>query len=257
MIEVADPYNKGLSSGGGLAMDHDRVLAAKELFNLRDLGGYPAAEGRRVCWGLVYRAGELSSSAEEDRVLLEERHIAAIVDFRSAGEAFRNPDISIATARFAIGIPIDAGNLLVLSRQDGSGDGEKVMEEMYRRLVEEALPQYRRFFAVLSDRAKVPVLFHCSAGKDRTGLAAALFLSALGTDRECVYDDYLLSASYLPPGCRLLMESEPAFGPMMTVRRSYLEAAFARIDERFGGMGPYLERELNADTALLREIYTV
>jgi protein-tyrosine phosphatase len=176
------------------------------------------------------------------------------VDFRSEAEISETPDM--ITAGRKAELSIDAGNILTLCRAGEDDSGEFLMEELYRRLAEEARPQYREFFAILAEKGNAPVLFHCSAGKDRTGLAAALVLSALGVDRELIYRDYLLSAECLAGKYRVLIEAEPDIEPFMSVRRSYLEAAFAYIDERCGGVGRYLKTELGADSDLLRDLYT-
>jgi protein-tyrosine phosphatase len=241
-------------AGAGGFPGRNRVLPMERLYNVRDLGGYPAAGGRSVRWNLLYRAGDLNNPSHRDRILIEKRRLAVIVDFRSEEEIHKTPDM-VAAGRKAE-LPIDAGNILALACAGRDDSGEFFMEELYRRLAEESRSQYREFFAILAEKGNAPALFHCSAGKDRTGLAAALLLSALGVDRELIYRDYLLSAECLAEKYRALIEAEPDIEPFMSVRRSYLEAAFARIDERYGGVERYLETELGADSVLLRDLYT-
>ncbi|GHT90881.1 protein-tyrosine-phosphatase [Spirochaetia bacterium] len=250
-----------------------RLLSMESLFNVRDLGGYavgsgpvaerPVAERRQVKWGLLFRAGDLHKPSERDRALLEKKGIRTIVDFRGADEVERAPDCEIGTVKKTYHLPIEAGNMVDLSRTERASSGETLMEGLYRVLVDEARPQYREFFKILSEKgsaapqaANTPLLFHCSAGKDRTGLAAALILSALGLDREQVFQDYSLSGIYLKDKYRTWLEKEPYLEPVMSIRRSYLDAAFSRIEADFGGMEQYLGTELGVDTALLRELYT-
>jgi protein-tyrosine phosphatase len=233
----------------------------ENLFNVRDLGGYPVGDGgfnekRQVKRGLLYRAGDLGAPSERDRALLEDRNIRIIMDFRSEKEIQRLPDCEFKTVKHYRALSIDAGNMLELSRIERGIDGESLMEELYRGLAAEARSQYREFFEILADADSAPLLFHCSAGKDRTGFAAALILSALGVDRELIYQDYLLSAKYLTDKYQALLEAEPYLEPVMSVRRSYLEVAFTRIDTDFGGMDRYLGTELGADIKRLRELYT-
>ncbi|MDR1419486.1 MAG: tyrosine-protein phosphatase [Treponema sp.] len=236
--------------------DNGGVLPLERLVNVRDLGGFAAADGRFVRRGLLYRAGELSLPSRGDRAALEKLALAAIVDFRSGEEAAKNPDCAISTVKLRAKLPIDAGNILALSRKEGDVPGETLMEDLYRCLAEDARPRYREFFAILADSRNAPLLFHCSAGKDRTGLAAALLLSALGVGREQVYRDYLLSAVCLEGKYQDFIEEDPGVAPLMTVKRSYLDAAFESIDGKFGGIERYLEAELGADTGRLRELYT-
>jgi protein-tyrosine phosphatase len=235
---------------------YERLLPTENLFNVRDLGGYAAGTGRQVKWGLLFRAGDLYEPSDGDLALLEKKGIRTIVDFRGEQEAAHAPDCKIATVKKAVVLPLDAGNMMDLGRVERGVSGETLMEELYRILADEGRPQYREFFKIISDKENAPLLFHCSAGKDRTGLAAALILSALGVDRELIYQDYVLSHTCLKDKYRAWFEKAPHLEPVMSVRRSYLEAALARIDQDFGGMERYLKTELGADIGLLRELYT-
>ncbi|GHT53889.1 protein-tyrosine-phosphatase [Spirochaetia bacterium] len=246
--------------------ENPRLLPMERLFNVRDLGGYPVgdrAARRQVKWGLLFRAGDLNDPSDGDRALLEKKGIRTIVDFRGMGEVTQAPDCKIATVKKTYALPIEAGNMVELSRVGKEVSGEALMEGLYRIMVSDARSQYREFFKILSDKdgtaseaAHAPLLFHCTAGKDRTGLATALILSAIGVDRETIYQDYLLSGVYLKDKYRAWLERDPHLESVLSIRRSYLEAAFARIESDFGGMEHYLGTELGADTALLREFYT-
>ncbi|MDR0630036.1 MAG: tyrosine-protein phosphatase [Treponema sp.] len=233
-----------------------RLLPLEGVHNLRDLGGYPTQEGRQLRWGLLYRAGDLHGLSSKDQAFLEKRHIKTIVDFRGTQEKTRAPDGALATLVQTFELPIEAGSILDLCAAETEVRGEALMQELYGRLVEIARPQYRKFFSILADPAHTPLLFHCSAGKDRTGLAAAFILSALGVDRERIYQDYLLSAAYLREMIRQWLAAEPLLEAVLSVRRGYLEAAFAAIDAAFGGINRYVQEELGADTAGMREWYT-
>jgi protein-tyrosine phosphatase len=236
--------------------EKQRILPLEALFNVRELGGYPAFEGRRVKWGLLYRSGDLYTLTDGDRVFLEERGIRTVVDFRGPHERARSPDKAIGTVEKTWELTIDAGNMMDLSGMQAGASGEGMMGDLYRVLVDEATAVYRQFFRLLADTHAAPLLFHCSAGKDRTGLAAALILFALGTDRETVFADYELSTACLKDKYRAIINEKPHLEPLMTVRRSYLEAALERIDSRYGGPEQYLRRELGADIEALRELYT-
>jgi protein-tyrosine phosphatase len=187
---------------------------------------------------------------------LETRGIKTIVDFRGEKEKQEAPDRAVGTVDTTIELPIEAGNILELFATGAEVQGEVLMRELYSRMVESARPQYRTFFTILAEGGHTPLLFHCSAGKDRTGLAAAFILSALGVDRDRVYQDYLLSAEYLKPVIRQWIAAEPHLEAVMTIRREYLEAAFTRIDTDFGGIERYITEELKADVARLRSCYT-
>jgi protein-tyrosine phosphatase len=271
------------------SLANPRLLPTESLFNVRDLGGYPvtggdeepgdrsgdragthrAGEGRQVKRGLLFRAGDLYNPSDGDRALLEKKGIRTIVDFRGKREVARAPDGELGTVKKTRVLSIEAGNMMDLAQMGKEVNAADLMEELYRILVDKARPQYREFFKILSQKesrsshageapqaVNAPLLFHCSAGKDRTGLAAALILSALGVEREIIYQDYLLSHTYLKEKYRIWLEQEPHLEPVMSIKRTYLEAAFARIEKDFGGMEQYLQTELGADRALLQELYT-
>jgi protein-tyrosine phosphatase len=233
-----------------------RLLPLRGLYNLRDLGGYPLKGGRRVRWGLLYRGGDFDAFTPEDRDVLEKRNIKTIVDFRDKEERDLLPDGTIGTVTGSRWLPIDAGNIPGMTGSRTKSAGEALMEKLYRILAEQARSQYREFFTILSNPANTPLLFHCSAGKDRTGLGAALILSALGAERETVFEDYLLSAECLKGKYQTWIASDPCLESLMSVRRPYLEAAFDTIDRNYGGMDRYLRDELGADPGLLRDLYT-
>jgi protein-tyrosine phosphatase len=234
-----------------------RLLPTGGIYNVRELGGYPVTgeTGRKhIKWGLLYRAGELSAMTAGDKKLLEERNIRTIVDFRSDSERKASPDAEIATVRKRAELPIDAGNLMdMVFTFDGA---ETEMKKLYAAMPAEAIPRYRVLFELLSDPSNTPLLYHCTAGKDRTGLASALILYALGADTETVYGDYLESTRLLRERLAALMESQPHLVPYMTVQESYLKTAWAEI-EKYGGFEKYVRNELRADTDRLRNLYTV
>jgi len=115
--------------------------------------------------------------------------------------------------------------------------------------------QYREFFQILMEEENTPLLFHCSAGKDRTGLGAALFLSALGVNREVIYQDYLLTNECLKDKYAVLIESVPLLAPILEARLEYIQAAFDIIDSEYGGTESYLTHYLDADLEKMRSIY--
>jgi protein-tyrosine phosphatase len=221
------------------------------VFNFRDLGGYAAAEGKLVRHNLIYRSDELSGLSDPDIRILEWLGIKTVVDFRTDKEKASNgPDILPKGARL-VEIPIIAGDLnytaaaarsaadntayMISLYSDGAGLGPN---DAPSNLVDNYRDKYGQFFRLLADPANLPLVFHCSAGKDRTGYAAALFLWVLGTDREIIMHDYLLSAFNIvdkyEPIVRALknipMFANGDIGPLTTVKREYMEASINRIE---------------------------
>jgi protein-tyrosine phosphatase len=183
-----------------------------------------------------------------------------VVDFRSAEErdvVFELPSLT----KNAV-LSIDAGNLMGTLVNNGewlyndSTEGaEEEMIKLYSILPIEGIPFYRELFSLLSRPENTPLLFHCAAGKDRTGMAAALILYALGASRETIMEDYLASTEYLRPYWKQFIDTRPHILPYMTVKQEYLQTAFSVLDN-YGGIDNYLTKELGADTACLQEFYT-
>lgn len=233
-----------------------RMVTLEGVTNYRDVGGYPAHGGKTVRWDRLYRSGDLFALSDNDLAKLAASGLKTIVDFRSAFEAKADPDRVPASVTRVCPLSIDPGD--VFAMEDAmDGDGAHLMERLNVVLVNEAKEQYAEFFRLLMNGGNMPLLFHCSAGKDRTGLAAALFLAALGVAREFIYADYLLSAGYAEEKYRHILTHHPELLPVITVKQEYLAAAFAEIDAKYGGLGNYLTGELGVDIDLLRDLYTV
>ena len=246
----------GITAPAYAAAAENRSLPLAGAYNVRDLGGYQAADGKKVAWGLVYRSGDLHNLTEADQKLLEARNIKTIVDFRMPEEIAKAPHAHLATVARTVALPIEYGNILNLENAKTSTP-EMMMMELNRSLAAEAQEQYRAFFRLLAEPENAPLLFNCSCGKDRAGFAAALFLASLGVDRETILDDFMLSADGVREKYADIVAAKPALAPILTVKREYLEAAFETIDTRYGGLDPYLREILGVDIALMRSLYTV
>ena len=247
------------------------------LSNVRDLGGMAAFEGRRVRPGMLYRADQLFSATESDKVQLDRMNIGVVVDFRSILEREEKPDPAIEGAR-NVHLPIIEDVRAGITRASGddenlvqmmmSGDIDNAvvdrhMQGMYREFVTEpfAQAQYARFVdeVVGAAEAGKAALWHCTAGKDRAGFATVIMLEALGVTRSAIVADYLRTNEYLADVVDALVARYSSYLPNDATRtvlkhflladESYLEAAFAAIDERFGSLDAYLEQALGIDAA--------
>lgn len=237
------------------AFKKKRIIPVEGAFNVRDMGGYRTKDGKTVRYGMVYRSGALNELTPEGLAKFENRGLKTIIDFRAENERLSEPTQKPASVEEIRVLDIDAGNVITLS-QINDDTGPQAMKDINAYLADKAQPQYTEFFNVLADEEKTPVLFHCSAGKDRTGFAAAMFLSALGVERETIYKDYLMSADLVLDKYRPIVEKEPRLASLMTVRREYLKTAFDVIDSKYGGVENYLKNQLNADIDLMKKIYT-
>ena len=246
--------------------DAQRRLPVAGAANLRDLGGYVTRDGRALRWGVLYRSDALADLSDEDVAYLARLRLHRVVDFRSAGERERDPDqlpdgVDVVWQPIA-GPGLDPGEL-----QDRLLAGEVSAEQAAawlvagnRAFVSEFRDVYARFVRDLAEPANLPTLFHCTAGKDRTGFAAAVVLLALDVPRETAMQDYLLTNAFTQAKTRrtlqvirlasLFRANPDDLLPLFEARESYLGAAFSAIDEAPGAIDAYLRDALGIDDAL-------
>jgi protein-tyrosine phosphatase len=176
-----------------------RVLPLEGGRNFRDLGGYETEDGRQVKWRRVFRSGAMAQLTPSDYSYLSTLGIRVVCDFRSSAERADEPTRWLAdpAPRFLAwdgAIQEDESPLIeALTADDASQKTvREAMAELYRHIPYVFADRYRELFEVLESGA-TPLAFHCSAGKDRAGVAAALLLTALGVPRETVIEDYAMS----------------------------------------------------------------
>jgi protein-tyrosine phosphatase len=256
--------------------DGFRHLPVRGAPNFRDLGGYTTSDGRSVKWGVLYRTDSLGELSDDDQLYLERLNIRRIVDFRVPDEAADAPDKLPAALRTRyINMPVgfNNGNYNEFVKKIMSGDTqglnlEKALEQANIKFVREFTPVLRDWLHGLAETGDGSQVFHCTAGKDRTGLAAALFLLSLGVPKDQVMQDYLASNAYLEQKNAKSLWKMRIFSlgradtkgiqPMMEVRASYLQAAFDTMQQDYGSIDNYLREGLGVDDAFreqLRAIY--
>ena len=235
-----------------------RVLRLRGASNFRDLGGYGTQDGRRVRWGRVFRSDHLGRLTAEDEVLLATLGVQRVLDFRGEQERAAVPN-RLATARqHALGIEPTVvqrlHDLAAAGQRLSEAVAVELMKELYRALVNDQAHRYAEFFEHLLD-TQTPLVFHCTAGKDRTGFAAALTLQALGVPREVVLQDYLLTnALYQPPPLPPTDTPHEALAVLWRVQTEFLEAAYETLDADHGGLDRYLEQRLGVTEAARRTL---
>ncbi|HKT84720.1 MAG TPA: tyrosine-protein phosphatase [Novosphingobium sp.] len=247
---------------------YERALPLEGGQNFRDLGGYPTEEHRHVRWGLLFRSGSMHGLTPADFAYLQKIGLRAVIDFRSRQERAAEPDNWPAPQ--APRILAEDYDFAVLGRhmtnlKDMTPEevGAK-MVEMYPIILGQFNGQYRRLFEQLL-AGNAPLAFHCSAGRDRTGAAAALVLTALGVPRETVIQDYLLTNRYFQltrtgPAAQTWGDIPPAMAKVMeSSARPSIEAIFRVLDGHPDGATGYLRDELGlgqSKIARLRAMYT-
>lgn len=253
---------------------HTRHIPLEGTSNLRDLGEYPSRCGRKVKRGKLFRSGTLAYLSDSDWQTLAAYNIGVVCDFRSDRERRAEPTKPPPGTDFRlINLTIDPGDhygWLVRSLDEKSGTSAQAIEIMCTINREFALKfsnVYREFLHTIvnlpSDKS---LLFHCSAGKDRTGFATALVLFCLNVDLQTIENDYLLTAHYYRPDeafSRMLKKLGRGQGPdhqlahllpLFDVRREYLHSAFAAIAGNFESTEHYLEEVMQVDSSVLERL---
>lgn len=246
--------------------------------NFRDIGGVKGRDGRMVRTGVLLRSGELWELREEEKKELREKwNLGLILDLRRKQETEEKPDDEIEGAAY---VHLDIFESFLKggssSQQDlfamtEVGDVDEAMRNVYRSMVldQRAREQYGRFLHLLLElEPGKAALWHCFAGKDRTGVGAAFILEILGVSREAIMEDYLLTNELRKEeNDRLVKEErkmgleperEDAFRRLMEVDRSYLEAAWSAIEREYGDFAAYLRKGLGIEPEeeeQLRQIY--
>ncbi|MDD4515208.1 tyrosine-protein phosphatase [Massilibacteroides sp.] len=237
------------------AEEPSRILPIEGAYNVRDLGGYQAADNKTVKWKKVIRSGDLNLLTDKDLVCFEAIPLKSYVDFRHSEEIRSAPDKYPVSIINQFHLPVETGNILSFQKMTPEF-AETALVDINKYFVRESQNTYKRFFEILMDGEKSPLLFHCSAGKDRTGFAAALFLASLGVDRETIINDYLLTNECLKDKYADLTARMPILKPLFEVRQEYILGAFDVIDNEYGGMEKYLTNQLGVDLNRMRELYT-
>ncbi len=238
-----------------------RVVELQGCSNLRDLGGYRAVGGRRLRMGRVFRGASLANLTDTDLVRFAALGIRTVCDLRGVSESGRAPSrLPDRNTPEIVALPIEprVGASLrdLLARNATRGeDMYAVLQTAYSAYAVEHLPRYRRLFELLLEGGRLPLLFHCSAGKDRTGFGAALLLTALGVPQETVMADYLATNRIwrrehaLPPDTPAALRDT-----LLTAHPGLLEQALTQAVDRCGSRERLMAEGLGVDAAALRRL---
>lgn len=246
-----------------MVSDFERSVPLEGASNFRDFGGYRTPTGV-VRSGLLYRSERLSNLTAADFDTLNARGIRLIVDLRRQSERESDPTRwrgDQAPEQIHVPLLVDRDGPSSAQRivsdpeaRTGPERATEVMRGLYRSLVRE--PATRQRYRVIFERIVagdgLPVVIHCSGGKDRTGVLAALIHSALGVSRDDILEDFMLTTQFYDGLARLRERaaqiyrhelegwSADALGPLFTVHESYLHSALSAVDEEFGSAFEFL-----------------
>lgn len=242
----------------------NRLIKFEGTRNFRDLGGYKNADGRTVKKGLLFRSDSLVSLSDKDLEKFAGLGIKTILDFRSAKEIETSPNRlpeDSEIAQLALSITSNQMDNTVMIARLLSGDIEGLDTEEYMlngyRNLRRCAPQYTKMFELIADSRRLPLLFHCAGGKDRTGRAAAYILHSLSVSKEIIYEDFLLTNTYLKDSIAASLKrfKETSKGrtpmelvdPLLGVKKYFLDTTYDCVDKEFGSLDNYLEQALGVN----------
>ncbi len=184
--------------GGAAVVAAERRLPFEGVVNFRDLGGYPTADGRRTRWGRIFRADALHGLTASDLAVFESLDLRVVYDLRSDLERQRQPNpVPLPEGIRSVLMPlISSGQADPVAIAASVQDGEGFLLHVYRGMVNQSAPLFGQLLSGLAEEDGLPAVFHCAAGKDRTGVTAALLLSVLGVNDDDVLDDYELTSRH-------------------------------------------------------------
>ena len=241
-------------------------IRLNQLSNTRDLGGFPAAEGKRIAKRRLIRSGELKKADPVDiEKLKTEFNLHTVVDLRTDAEREQSPDPEIEGVTAVI-LPVLDSSFFGIARDENSVDAwmklfddptvdpQETFMEMYRKLMfsDYVKPFYRTFFDTLLQSKSGAVLWHCSAGKDRAGIAALLIMMALGVPRETMVKDYMMTGIFTKKELRRFYvmiklfvhdkRRRKCFRTLLGVEEKYVRQLFDIMDNEYGGEIGYLQK---------------
>ena len=247
------------------------MLSISSVSNFRDV-----AIGPKMKKNLLFRCAKLGTLNSEDIVKLENIKPYAIIDFRDPKEIKKAPDnLSESLFKKYVSLPISANTLnRMVAEKNIQGDNrltyEKVMEESYKLYLNNHKHVWKEFINILLNSNSNPIIFHCSAGKDRTGIASYIIQSLLNSSIELIYENYLLSNQLLSSIAATAEQTTSSknddlkitnvmLKALGKVQKSYLNSAIYEIKEKYQSLEMYIFNELGFnenDIKKLKKLYS-
>ncbi|KIC63478.1 tyrosine-protein phosphatase [Chryseobacterium taiwanense] len=240
----------------------EKNIEIKKVHNFRTIGNIKNVDGRTLKEGKFYRSGHLYQLKKKSFDELEQLGIKEIIDLRNSKEIAQKPDnlpSGVVYKNYSAfedeGDQLDQAKKLVLKGKVDGSDADKRMLEFYKDYVTENPEIIKKIISEILESDQ-PILYHCTAGKDRTGITTALILTILKFDKETIYNDYLLSNNYRKKliDKRLNLANNLHFlYPKMDVNvleklswveTDYLDAAFNEINKKYGSIDNYIQQVL-------------
>jgi protein-tyrosine phosphatase len=257
------------AGGGSGVVAAERRVPLEGAANFRDLGGYRTADGGRTRWGLVFRSDALHALTVEDAALVGRLGLRVVYDLRGDHERRRHPSVELPDGdvrRVLLGIGGAAGESKEITERILDGEIPEITEEFlvgaYQQMAERDPTTFVALLTGLTDPDGLPALFHCTAGKDRTGMTAALLLRLLGVDEETVLDDYELSTAHwsehrialLRPSFERAGIDIERFRPLFVAPRVAMASLLSILRDAHGGVEGYLVEAGGMDPEAVAEL---
>lgn len=235
-----------------------RKVNLQGAINFRDVGGYKTKDGHSVKWGKVYRSADMSQLTDADLAELKRRSITYDVDLRGNKEATEAPDKMNPNTNYIL-CPAGSDSLVAnITKELGARKSSDAIMTAFYSNTTYLTARYKPFFGKLLDLPEnESLVFHCTAGKDRTGIAAALFLYALGVPYNTIVDDYTATNYYrqgdnnksINAMMQLMHMDEAQAKNLKGANKEYLDANFAAIKQKYGSVDNFLKNEIGLNDA--------
>ncbi|NHB87361.1 tyrosine-protein phosphatase [Photorhabdus tasmaniensis] len=240
---------------------HPSVLPLHGGINFRDLGGKTVASGGKIKSGLLFRSGALDRLTEKDQSFLTNKNLFQIIDYRDIGEIEDKPDQVWHGADYhhapanPLSKEVNANLEKLTSEMLEQFNPQSFMFRLYK-LLPLKNAAYKLLVKLLQQPEKGGIVQHCAVGKDRTGVGSALVLFALGADLDTVMEDYLVTNTTLAPYREYLLNEHAKtmsddmvekFAYVYSVREEFLIAALGSINQNYGSVNVWLEKDLGLD----------
>jgi protein-tyrosine phosphatase len=238
--------------------EEHRLLPMDGSHNTRELGGYKTTDGKTIKWGKLFRSDKLSDISKTDQAYLQNLGIKKIVDFRSEQEKAEDPNI-IPTGISYVEMPISVDGAMrskieAVLKGETDREVQSFLIDANKEFVTNYADVYENFLKGLIDE-DAPTLFHCTAGKDRAGFAAAITLIALGVSKEDVINDYMKTNAFTQERIEeilgqielmsLYQSDVEILRPLLGVEQIYIETAFRTAEEKYGSLENFIRDGLN------------
>jgi protein-tyrosine phosphatase len=232
----------------------ERIIPTSNLFNFRDLGGYYNINNKQTHWGKLYRSSSLGEANKTDKKIMDRLGIKTVIDFRSDKGRYENPNKYSASQVF--NLPLRSNPSMFSLDKILAGKMKRIDALIYQQdvtayLLDLNYDYYIKLFDILLNEDNYPIVMNCDWGKDKSGVASALILSALDVEWEQIVEDFVLSDELIPYFSLVTNlayfpdEVQETMTAMMRTHKEVINYVFEKEIKDYGSINKFLEQELN------------